>query len=417
MKLLSIINRVHILALLIVLVAWTGVLYFVLQWEVYDNIDEVLAFRKGRLIKEIIQDGAVPPNSRYHDFVIDRMVDLPVEHGDSFQDTLLFKNGRSYDEYRRITSYFEFKGAVYRLRMILPHLEQDELVDTLAYTLPALAIMILVTLSVASSQLNKFAWKPFYHILDQFRLYRIDKQNALEFNPTSIKEFKELQQGVKDLTARSTAMYLQQKQFTENASHEIQTPLAIMHSKIELLFQQPLSRKQASLLNDLYAATTRLSKINETLLLLARIENEQFSDKSSVNVQSVVTEVMPYFEEYIAQHDITTTVDIKPDEQVFANSTLFSILITNLLKNAFIHNRVHGRVGIRAENNTITVTNTGSDTEMPVGRIFDRFFTQAAPGKGGLGLGLAIVRSICEVNNWRVAYRQEKTIHEVAIQY
>lgn len=416
MRLLSIMNRTHLLLIMVVLIVWTGVLFFVMQWEVYDNIDEVLQYRKTKLVQDIRKEGKLPANSPYHDFQITLIDSNPPDKNDSYQDTLLYKSTTSFDEYRRITSYFEFDNSTYRLRMILPHLEEDELIDTLAYTLPLLAVMILLGFSIANWQINKRAWRPFYQVIEHFKTFSVDKGVVISFDRTSIKEFKELQAGVKELMARNVLVYEQQKQFTENASHEIHTPLGIIQSKIELLFQQQLTRKQGEILSELYTATTRLSKINETLLLLTRIENNQFADKSEVEVRNMVDEVIPFFDEHAAKYQIKTRVDIASSEKIYANSTLLSILVTNLLKNAFIHNKMGGEVTIRVENKTMRVINTGDASIVPVSKVFDRFFTER-PGRGGLGLGLAIVKSICQVNNWDVDYHQHDSTHEVAVRY
>jgi signal transduction histidine kinase len=415
MRLLTLTNRYYLLLLVLVLLIWSGVLYFVLQWEVYDNVDEVLSYRKRTLIENITQRGVIPSNDIYHDFVIFPVAQIPKNRKDSFQDTLLQKK-RGYDEYRKITSYFDLNGQPYRMSMILPHLEQDELIDTLAYTLPVLLVMLLIGFFLVANRLNKKLWQPFYEVLHQFEKFRIDKGTEIHFQPTHIKEFGELQAGVADLTNKSMRSYLQQKQFTENASHEIQTPLAVIQSKLELFFQQPLTEQQAGILEDLFLATRRLSKINETLLLLTRIENNQFTEKTEVNVRALVEEIIPFFIEQATKYEIETTVNIPATENIHANATVLTILITNLLKNAFIHNLKNGRVEIKVENQKLTVTNTGEALIVPTAKIFDRFFSQS-PGKGGLGLGLAIAKSICEVNNWKVNYHQSENIHEISVEY
>ncbi|MFM9836873.1 MAG: sensor histidine kinase [Cyclobacteriaceae bacterium] len=416
MRLLTLTNRFYLLLLVVLLALWSAVLYFVMQWEVYDNIDEVLIYRKGKLVENIKERGVIPQNDIYHDFVVYPVDKLPAKIENAFQDTLLHKKRKSYDEYRQITSHFEMNGQAYKISMILPHLEQDELIDTIAYTLPVLLVMILIGFALVKRELNKKVWKPFYQILDQFEKFRLDKVPTMNFTPTSIKEFKELQEGVTDLTKRSRNLFLQQKQFTENASHEIQTPLAIVQSKLELIFQQPLSRKQAEILNEVFLATKRLSKINETLLLLTRIENNQFPEKSDVSVRPLVEELIPFFEEQADKYCIEATVDIAANTQIHANPTLLTILFTNLLKNAFTHNKPLGYVRILVNETGIVVTNTGESVRLQTGKVFDRFFTQSTH-RSGLGLGLAIVKGICDANNWKVGYDQENDVHKISVSY
>lgn len=416
MRLLNIANRYYLGLLIILLVAWSSLLYYVLRFEVYDNIDEVLKFRKDLLVKEIQKQGELPVVDNYHDFVIRPMDKMPEHFTDVYQDTLVHKWRKSYDEYRRITSYFELNGKPYSVSFTLPHMEEDEIVDTMAYTIPVFLVMLLIGYSIMAAQLNKKIWKPFYAILDKFKAFHIESGMKLEFDHANVKEFRELQYGVKELTNRSVDVYLQQKQFTENASHEIQTPLAIMQAKLELLFQDSMTKKQSEILGEVFIAVDRLSKINETLLLLTKIENNQFPEKKQVQILSTIGGILHYFDEQSIKYNISVEVDIPEGESLESNTTLFSILITNLLKNAFVHNLPNGKIKISAKNKSIEISNTGTPLTVQPDTLFERFYTQAS-GKGGAGLGLALVKGICNLNQWSVSYNYIGGLHRIEVAY
>jgi signal transduction histidine kinase len=416
MRLLNITNRYYIGLLVILLVAWSSLLYYVLRFEVYDNIDEVLKFRKNLLVNEIKKQGELPFVDNYHDFIIKPIEKMPVHFRDVYQDTLVHKWRKSYDEYRRITSYFELKGKPYSVSFTLPHMEEDEIIDTMAYTIPVFLVMLLVGYSIMAAQLNKKIWRPFYTILDKFKAFHIESGMKLEFDHANVKEFRELQLGVKELTNRSIEVFLQQKQFTENASHEIQTPLAIMQAKLELLFQDSMTKKQSEILGEVFNAVDRLSKINQTLLLLTKIENNQFPEKKQVQILSAVGGILPYFDEQSTKYNINVEVDISEEEILETNTTLFSILITNLIKNAFVHNLPNGKIKISARNKSIEISNTGTPLEVQPDKLFERFYTQAS-GKGGAGLGLALVKGICNLNQWSVSYNYVNGLHKIQVAY
>jgi len=416
MRLLSITNRYYLGLLIVLLVVWSALLFWVLRYEVYENIDEVLVYRKNLLIDQIKKKGELPVMDSYHDFTVKEINVVPSDFKDTFQDTLVHKWRKSYDEYRRITSYFELNKKFYQVSYTLPHMEQDEMIDTMAYTLPVFLVMLLIGYSVMVTQLNKKVWRPFYSILDKFNAFSLEAAKGIDFDHASVKEFRELQQGVKDLTDRSINSYLQQKQFTENASHEIQTPLAIIQAKLELLLQDDVTKKQSEIIGDVFSAVDRLSKINETLLLLTKIENNQFPEKAEIKIKPIVDDILPYFDEQATKYNIQVDVQIENEGSVETNVTLFSILIANLLKNAFVHNLQDGRIQITAKDKIMEISNTGPELNVQPEKLFERFYTQAA-GKGGAGLGLALVKGICTINHWGISYTQTDGLHKIAIDY
>ncbi|HEV8512976.1 MAG TPA: HAMP domain-containing sensor histidine kinase [Cyclobacteriaceae bacterium] len=416
MRLLSITNRYYLGLLIILLMVWSALFYWVLQYEVYENVDEVLAYRKNLLVDQIKKNGELPIVDQYHDFVIMEVNNVPPNFKDAFQDTLVHKWRKSFDEYRRITSYFELNEKFYRVSYTLPHMEHDEMIETMAYTLPIFLAMLLIGYSVMVTQLNKRVWRPFYSILSKFNAFSLESAKGIDFDHASVKEFRELQQGVKDLTDRSINSYLQQKQFTENASHEIQTPLAIIQAKLELLLQDAVTQRQSEILEDVFLAVDRLSKINETLLLLTKIENNQFPEKSEIKIKPVIEDLLPYFDEQASKYNIQVNVEIENDESLETNGPLFSILIANLLKNAFVHNLLNGKIRICTKARVLEISNTGPELNVKPEKLFERFYTQAA-GKGGAGLGLALVKGICTINHWGISYTQTDGLHKIVIDY
>ena len=416
MRLLTVTARYYFGLLFFILIAWSAILFMVLRYEVYENIDEVLVYRKTTLIENIRKDGRIPPNDKFHDFFISPVNKLPTKPIDIFSDTLLYKSKTGYDEYRKICSFFALDGNYYKLSFILPRLEQDEMIETLTFSLPIFLILFLAAYLFLINQLNKKIWSPFFEILTNLKAFKLENNSVISFADSDIYEFNELQISVKELTGRSTAIYIQQKQFTENASHEIQTPLAIIQSKLDLLFQNPLDKKQSDILMDISLAASRMSKINEALLLLTKIENHQFKDKSSVDILHVIESLLSFFEEQSSKLSIATSIEVDGGNQVKGNSILVSMLLSNLLKNAFLYNIQNGKVAIKLNENSISVSNTGNPLNVSHDKVFERFYTQAS-GKGGIGLGLAIVKSICSVNNWKISYSYKDGFHYFHIQF
>lgn len=284
----------------------------------------------------------------------------------------------------------------------LPDLEADVMkgimIQYVLITL-LLAAATVVTVRLVSRRI----WKPFYQTLDQIEDFSIESASIPQLPQTDVAEFEALNTALSRLMNKSVDSYQAQKEFTENASHELQTPLAIFQTRLELLMQQPeLSAEQASIIQDLFQMTARLSRLNRNLLLLAKIDNAQFDTHEDICMDTFIDQLLPRLESIanglnITKHYPTLTPPVQ------ANRSLLESMVYNLVVNAVRHNRAGGSITITVTAKSMAVANTSDEPALPADRIFDRFYrpTQAA---GGNGLGLAIVKAICTYHGWNIAY-------------
>lgn len=414
-RLLTISNYYYIAFLFILLAIWSVVFYVVLKKELHDSTDEVLEYRKKTLIQKMNEDGKVPLLDKYYNFEYVGISHIPANSTDTYQDTLLPKKKHSYDEYRVLKFYSQINGKAYLFTILEPLMERHDMVETITKTIPSLFLIMIVGFVGLNALLNKKLWKPLEKLHVQIQNFRFDNDQKFEFQQTNIKEFNDLQASLKVLKKNNYKVFEQQKQFIENASHEIQTPLSIIQTKLELLFQDELTNRQANILEAAFMATERLSKINETLLLLTKIENQQFYQKSTINVFYLMEDLLAYFEEQIQKYEINVVIDIPNKATLTTNITLFEILLTNLLKNAFTHNKPLGFVTVGFDNQILSVKNTGEPLTVQPEKLFERFYRQSS--KSGAGLGLAIVKSICILNCWDIQYHYAEGIHSISINF
>jgi signal transduction histidine kinase len=219
------------------------------------------------------------------------------------------------------------------------------------------------------------------------------------------------------LTERTRSSFINQNQFIENASHEMQTPLAIALSKLELLIEDPqLTETQSVIIQALITSTHRLAKLNRTLLLLSKIENQQFMEKEEVCMKPLFEEILTYFDEQKENLQLSVTAEIRQDATVNANPVLVDLLFTNLIKNAFSHNVPQGSVHLVVDHKACTISNTSSSEAIPEEKLFQRFYKQSIY-KDSWGLGLALVKKICTINQWHITYSKQDTIHSFTVQY
>lgn len=294
-------------------------------------------------------------------------------------------------------------------------LEQDTIsgiVLQFALTMGILLISLVLMLKFISKRL----WAPFDDTMQRTELFSLEKGEIPIYIKSDIKEFNRLNAVLTRLTKKNLQIYKMQKEFTENASHELQTPIAVFKSKLDLLLQQPnLTEQQADLLQSLYDVAARLARLNKNLLLLAKIENKQYSELETVDLVEVVNRLLPLFSE-LAQ-DMTIHKKIEMDScPIRANRILLESLMNNLIINAFRHNRPKGEITIAISNHELTVSNTSSEGEIDQDTLYKRFHRSTTEAKGN-GLGLAIIKAICDFHGWEISYYYKAYEHQFSIYF
>src|SRR3546814_812251 len=239
----------------------------------------------------------------------------------------------------------------------------------------------------------------------------MDKATEPELPASRIDEFKALNEAVAELSSKNKEIFESQKQFTENASHEMQTPLSVIQSRLEALIERPeLTGKQAEIIEGIISSTQRLKKLNKTLLLLSRIENKQFPLTDQVAVKETIDRMLVHFEEQKEKLNLTVQIQNASDLTVKGNTLLTEMLIQNLLKNAFVHNTDNGKVLISLDAGCLTIANTGQADKLDNGKIFDRFYKRSGHAETW-GLGLSIARKVSETSGWSLHYTHQAGQH------
>ena len=239
-----------------------------------------------------------------------------------------------------------------------------------ALIVTVLGVAIVLTMRFISGRL----WQPFDKTLEAIEHFKLENGVCPQLAESDTKEFVRLNIALQRLMTDSLHSYRLQKEFTENASHELQTPLAVFQSKLDLLLQQPeLTERQAAIIQDLYQMNSRLSRLNRNLLLLAKMENNQFSRTESVDVITVIKDLQPYLESLsggliLKQNFSTASLPIK------ANRSLLESMVNNLVVNAVRHNKTSGEITVFLSDNRLMVSNTSDDAALDADQIFNRFY-------------------------------------------
>ncbi|WP_418210586.1 sensor histidine kinase [Bacteroides zhangwenhongii] len=280
--------------------------------------------------------------------------------------------------------------------------------------------LIVTVLGVAIVLMMRFIsgrlWQPFDKTLEAIERFKLENGMCPQLAESEIKEFARLNTTLERVMTDSLHSYRLQKEFTENASHELQTPLAVFQSKLDLLLQQPeITERQAFIIQDLYRINSRLSRLNRNLLLLAKMENNQFSRTDSIDVITVMNELLPYLESLseglaLKQNFSVSTLPLK------ANRALLESMINNLIVNAVRHNKSNGEITVSLSDKQLTVSNTSDETALDENLIFNRFYRPSEKTTGN-GLGLSIVKAVCEYHGWKILYHYTNGNHEFTVRF
>ncbi|MBD0289536.1 MAG: HAMP domain-containing histidine kinase, partial [Flavisolibacter sp.] len=270
-------------------------------------------------------------------------------------------------------------------------------------------------LVLINRNLTRQIWNPFYQTLQKLRTYKIEQEESIRLERSEIDEFNDLNQTIEDLAQRNRQVYQSQKEFTENAAHEMQTPLAVLQSKLELLMQtEPLTGEQAALITTLAETNSRLSRLNKSLLLLTKIENNQYPETEELDVAEVCRKVIAQVSDEADVQGIKIETNFEESVKVTANRTLFEILVSNLLSNAIRYNHTDGIVKVTCNHQQLRVQNTGSDIKLDAEKIFDRFHKEGIHSQS-IGLGLAIVKRIAALYHFTISYTFENNLHTFTV--
>lgn len=292
-------------------------------------------------------------------------------------------------------------------------LEQDVLMGVMIQFV-LIVIVFGAAMVLMMSVISRRLWTPFDRTLKLIEDFRLEKGSIPTLPDSDISEFARLNTALNSLMTNSLNSYRVQKEFTENASHELQTPLAVFQSKLDLLMQQPsITEQQAEIIQDLYQSTMRLSRIDRNLLLLAKMENKQFVRDEQVDIVAELRSLLPSLEALTADISLSLHTDVD-SLLINANRALLESMVNNLVVNAIRHNKTGGTVDIIIASRSLTVSNTSDEGPLDTKLIFKRFYHTTSQQQGN-GLGLAIVKSVCQYHGWIISYEYHEHRHKFKV--
>ncbi|MFW0715396.1 sensor histidine kinase [Pedobacter sp. N23S346] len=417
MKLAQRYNRTNLFISFIILMI-TGVIYYIaIHFILTGKLDRDLVIEEKEIEAYVSNYGKLPAPG---DFLHQKVTYRKLATGQIIERNFLYedfynKAEKENEAGRSLITSVNLKGENFQVTISKSRVESDDLVRLIFMITLAVTVLLLISLSLINRFVLQRIWSPFYSTLNMMKAFNITQKEEIIAQHTKIDEFNELNTAVLSMADRVKKDYSKLKTFTDNASHEIMTPLAIINNKLDLLLQgKPLDLEQGKLIDEIYHAVGRLSRLNNSLILLAKIENNLIPEQESVDLKGLINQKIDQFQELLDNKNITLIKDLQ-DKKVVISRYLVDILLNNLLSNAIRHNIANGKIEIKLDSRSLKISNTGSVEALDGNLAFERFYKIST--SEGMGLGLAIVKQIATLHNYSVTYNFAEGRHIFSIEF
>lgn len=420
MKLSHYIQKNIAWVLLLVSALWSMFFYFAIISEVNDETDDSLENYRTLLIQKAMKDSTMLSGNYTNDIMTKhfiREIDYSEweNYQEHFSDSLVFyQDELEYDPVRVLSTAFQYQdGRCFELVVMTSILEKDDMVTSIFFCVLILYVVQVVSILVICNLVLRRSFQPFNKILEWMSRFRLgESEEPLPNLDLEIAEFKNLYDSVEEMSDKNKEIFLSQKQFIENASHELQTPLAICRNKLELMAESgDCTEGQMEQIGDIYQSIERIIRLNKTLLFLSKIENHQYNQLTQVRFNPILKKVLSDIEEIYDEKVIEGIYVEEGEFEMEMDEHLARSLVQNLIKNAFLHNEENGYVKVYVAADRWSVTNSGKGEALNEATLFDRFAKSSKKNSDSNGLGLSIVKSIAQLYDLDVRYRYTEEGH------
>lgn len=417
MKLLNKSSLIFVIVSIVIFLITSIIFYTLITFTINNENDEKLKVNNLRVFHLVSKNDVVhdlPPI-----YEITELNEAPSLSMESYKDTLIYDEIENDIElFREYKKSYKLGEKTFQITTRQIKLETHDYFNSIGLSILISFLLLIIIILILNRIIFKNIWFDFYYNLSQLKKISFSSIEDVNLKDSNIKEFKDLKDISESMLNKLKQEYLSLKEFTENASHEIQTPLAIIQNNIEELLQDTtIDEQKIRSIQSIYFNINRLKKINKNLLLISKIENQQFRDVEPININHILNQILIDLNDLIHQKDIQLKCVFKDELIIKGSKTLIEILITNLLTNAIKHNNLNGFINIEINKNSLTIENSGIDLSNDQKKqIFKRFY-KSSSNSSSVGLGLNIVDSICKSNNYKLEYFNENGKHKFIIHF
>ncbi len=413
MKLINKISYYFLFSSVLIFIIVSAGLYFVIENTITSETDEQLLNISQKAVQEL-KSGSADSFSPFVDII-------PVNQANDkneFKDVLIKSNEEDDGEpFRQLTTFVNVNGKNYKIIVRISLIEKEDMLYSIVLVVSSTFLLFILILYFTNKIISKKILKDFYDTLNKIENFSLKNDVQLQLTNSKIEEFEQLNKSLLFLAAKAKSEYCSLKEFSEETNHEIQTPISVIKSKLELLLQSnDLSEDNLSLLDTSLKNFSKLERINKSLLLLNKLEHKDLFETTIINLAEELDNVTATYNDFIVSKKIALSRSLKNDIEIKANRQLINILLSNIFSNAIKHNVNSGKINIELKNNELIISNTGQVPKGNTEKFFERFYKESTSTES-VGLGLTIAKKICDLYRIDIRNNFSDNLHSVILTF
>jgi len=413
MKLINKISYYFLSSSMLIFIIVSAGLYFVIENTITSETDEQLSNISQKAVQELKSGRAVS----FSPFV----EIIPVNQANDkneFKDILIKSNEEDEGEpFRQLTTFVNVNGKNYKIIVRISLIEKEDMLYSIVLVVSSTFLLFILILYFTNKTVSIKILKDFYNTLKKLENFSLKNDVQLQLTNSKIEEFEQLNKSLLFLAAKAKSEYRRLKEFSEEMNHEIQTPISVIKSKLELLLQSnDLSEDDLALLDTSLKNLSRLERINKSLLLLNKLEHKDLFESTQLNLSKEIKNVLNDYNDFILTKNLSVKLSLDEKFTITANHSLINILLSNLISNAIKHNVDNGNINIELKNNDLTISNTGQVPKENTEKFFERFYKESASTES-VGLGLTIVKKVCDSYGIGIKNNFSDNLHSVILTF
>ncbi len=391
---------------------------------IFDNVEHEIDKEESRNLKAWIESTAgrikkghsVQRLNRTPVEVKELAFHSPVRPFETRDTVAMHEQHEHLERQLKASQSFKIRGRHYYISVYNTVVESDDIVEALVKSLSWIFFILLTVVVISDRMVSRKLLRPFHSTLQTIRSFNLKQKEPIKFQKTRTQEFNDLNLFLEKMTEKAVHDYTSLKEFTENASHEMQTPLAIIRGKLELLLETSLTSEQAANITAALEAVEKLSRTGKSLTLLTKLENREYEAAHAVNISQMMEASIASLEELIDLKSLTLKKEIEQGVMLQLHPVLAEILLGNLMSNAIRHNMPDGFISVFLDTTRLEIKNSGPAPQLPTDQLFQRFKKGTENGDS-IGLGLAIAKQICDGNQLGISYSYHENVHLVQVTF
>jgi signal transduction histidine kinase len=416
MKLFQKFNRINIIVAMFSFLIGSIAFYIALNYVLISQLDRSLRVEEQEILSFVNKNDSFPEiHDTRHQWIEKKKVKTAIEQTTPYSTVAFNPLIRLAEPVRQ----YRFNVLVGEQRYVATvsqsKTETEELLKLIIpIILGMIGLLMILNYLIGRKMMNRI-WEPFYISIKHIDEYKVGSGNIVQLPKVGIDEINLLNEQLNNMTTRIYNDYISLKRFTENASHEMQTPLAVIRSRVDALLQdEQMSENAINELSVIENTVLKLSRMQQSLLLLTKLENRQFSEQGEIQLSVVMQHCISFFAEIYDAAGITVIQQISGGFNC-KYPYLADILVSNLFKNAIRYTPCGGIITIKMDEVKFSISNTASAGSLDQSLVFQRFYT-ASNSEDSTGLGLAIAKEICDTLGWTISYTYQNAEHCFIVQ-